>query len=141
MSIINLIFWSIILYTALQFITARYLVQVEDPPKAVGVAGLLEAVFGTMVWGALWFPYPKYERFIGIFVMFLGLFWICVAVSLYKGSKVGRTICLILSILRIPTIIGAFFSAFSLYLLYVPQKSKDFFNKVKQQEETKTEDA
>ena len=127
MSIILLIVCSIILYIAFQYITVRYMIQPEEPPKPVRVAAMLEAAFGTLVWGSLWFIHDN--NFLLIFFMLLGLFWIGVAVSLYKGSKVGRAICLVLSILRIPTVIGAFFSLLSLHKLYFTKESKDFFNK------------
>jgi len=103
------------------------MIQPEVPPKPVRVAGMLEAAFGTLIWGTLWFVHNN--DFLKIFFMLLGLFWIGVAVSLYRGSKVGRTTCLVLSILRIPTVIGAFFSLLSLYKLYFTQESKDYFNK------------
>ena len=109
-----------------QYITVRYFVQVKEPPKSVGMAGKVEAAFGTLIWGTLWFI--ENNGYLLISIMLLGLFWIGVAVSLCRGSKAGRTICLILCILRIPTIIGAFFSAYTLYKLYFVQESKDFFN-------------
>jgi len=133
MSIIWLIILSIILYILYQYITVRYLVVLEDPPKPVGIAGMLEGAFGVLVCAPIWFIHEN--NFLLLFFLILCLFWICVVVSLYRASKVGRTICLILSILRIPTVIGAVFSALSLYLLYVPQESKDFFNKVKNQKQ------
>jgi hypothetical protein len=108
------------------YISVKYMIQPEVPPKPVRVAGMLEAAFGTLIWGTLCFVH---NNLLKIFFMLLGLFWIGVAVSLYRGSKVGRTTCLVLSILRIPTVIGAFFSLFSLYKLYFIQESKDFFNK------------
>lgn len=129
MSIILLIIVSIILYIAFLYITVRYMIQPEEPPKPVRFAGMLEAAFGTIVLGSGGFVNDPGGRFIRFFLFFLGLFWISVAVSLYKGSKLGRAICLVLSILRIPTVIGAFFSLLSLYKLYFTQESKDFFNK------------
>lgn len=127
MSIIISILFSIIFYIVFMYITVKYMIQPEVPPKPVRVAGMLEAAFGTLIWGTLYFVHNN--DFLIIFFMLLGLFWIGVAVSLYRGSKVGRTMCLVLSILRIPTVIGAFFSLLSLYKLYFTQESKDFFNK------------
>ena len=127
MSIILLILLSIIIYIVFMYIAVKYMIQPEVPPKPVRVAGMLEAAFGTLIWGTLCFIHNN--DFLKIFFMLLGLFWIGVAVSLYRGSKVGRTTCLVLSILRIPTVIGAFFSLLSLYKLYFTQESKDYFNK------------
>jgi len=107
------------------------MMQSEEPPKPVRIAGMLETAFGMLIWASIWIIHDN--NFLLIFFMLLGLFWIVVAFSLYKASRLGRTICLILSILRIPTIIGAFFSLLSLYKLYVDQESKDFFNKSSQE--------
>jgi hypothetical protein len=107
------------------------MIQPEKPPRPVRVAGMAEAAFGVMVCAPIWFI--EHNNLLVIFFLLLGLFWISVAASLYKGSRIGRTICLILSILRIPTVIGAFFSLFSLYKLYFTQESKDFFSKIIQE--------
>ena len=128
MSISWLIILSIIGYIAFHYITARYLVQVKDPPKPVGAAGMAEGIFGILLGSLLYFTDNKY---LAMFFIFLVLFWIGVAVSLFRGSRAGRAICLILSILRIPTIIGAFFSLFTLHKLYFTQEAKDFFDKTR----------
>lgn len=125
MQIFLLIVLSIVLYIASLFVTARYLVQVKEPPKSVGQAGMAEAVFGTLLWGLLCFSDNKNIK---VFILLLGFFWICIAISLYRGSRTGRVTCLVLSILRIPTIIGILFSLFSVYKLYFNQESKDFFD-------------
>jgi len=133
MSIIYLIPLSIALYIVYQYITVRYIIVSEKPPKPVRIAGMLEGAFAMLVSAPICFIHDN--NFLKVFFMLLCLFWICVAVSLYRASKVGRTICLVLSILRIPTVIGAVFSALSLYMLYVRQESKDFFNKAKKQKQ------
>lgn len=129
MSIPLLIIVSIIGYILSLYITVRYMIQDVEPPKAVRAAGMAEAAFGTMTWGLVRFC----DNNVLIILVFLfGIFWIGVAVSLYKASKVGRTICLVLSILRIPTVIGILFSVFSVYKLYFTQESNDFFNRIGQ---------
>ncbi len=125
MNIFLLIVLSILLCIGYLLIAAKYMVQPEEPPKPVRAAGMAEAAFGVLVTAPIWFI--ENNNFLLIFFLLLGLFWICIAVSLYKASRMGRTICLVLSILRIPTIIGFFFSLFSLYKLYFTQESKDFF--------------
>jgi len=125
-----LIVLSIVVYIILKYITYVIMIQPEKPPKPVRVAGMAEAAFGTLVWGGgLFVGGVEKSRLLGIALMLLGLFWIGVAVSLYKASRTGRTICLVLSIVRIPTIIGAFFSLLSINKLYFNQESKDFFDK------------
>ena len=139
MTIIHLIIWSIVLYVILQFITYGVMIQDKEPPKSVRVAGIAEAAFGTMIWGTLWFVH--HNNYLKIFLMLLGLFWISIAISLYKASKIGRTICLILSIVRVPTIIGAVFSLLSIYELYFTQESRDYFNKTNLVKNNKQTDA
>lgn len=130
MSIVWLTVLTIVLYIILKYITYVVMIQPEKPPKSVRVAGMAEAAFGTLVWGwGTWVCAVEKSRSLGVALMLLGLFWIGVAVSLYKASRIGRTICLVLSIIRIPTIAGAFFSLLSIYKLYFTQESKDFFNK------------
>jgi hypothetical protein len=125
MSIAILIVSSIILYFFYQYICAKYMLQDQKPPKSVRAAGIAEVVFGMLVLSPMWFIQDN-QLFL-VFFQVLCLFWICIAISLYKASKIGRTICLILSIVRIPTIIGIPFSIFSLYQLYFTQESKIFF--------------
>jgi hypothetical protein len=121
---------AIILVITLKVINYRFFIQSEKPPKPIRIAGMMEAAFGTLVWGSgLFLIAIKEPRFLGIALMLLGVFWIGVAVSLYKASSVGRAICLALSIIRIPTIIGAIFSLVSINKLYFTQESKNFFNK------------
>jgi hypothetical protein len=130
MSIVWLIVLSVVLYIALKYITYVIMIQPIEPPKPVRIAGMAEAAFGTLVSGGGAFVVAiEKSRMLGAAIMLLGLFWIIVAVSLYKASRVGRTICLVLSIVRIPTVIGAFFSLLSIYKLYFIQESKNFFNK------------
>jgi hypothetical protein len=125
-----LIVLSIVIYIAIQYIRYVFTRHSEEPPWPVRVAGMAETAFGTLVWGGgLFVGGVEKSRSLGVALILLGLFWIGVAVSLYKASRIGRTICLVLSIVRIPTIIGALFSLLSIYKLYFTQESKDFFNK------------
>jgi hypothetical protein len=129
MSKIWAIVLAIILVITLKAINYSFFIQSEKPPKAVRVAGMIEAAFGTLMWCSGLFVIAIYKlRLLGVASMILGVFWIGVAVSLYKASRAGRTICLVLSIARIPTVIGAIFSLVSIKKLYFTQESKDFFN-------------
>lgn len=130
MNVILLLVVSVVTYVVLMYIGVRFFIQEETPPKSVRFTGITETVFGTLTSGLGLFIYDPKAKLLGMFLMLFGLFWVGVAVSLYKGSKIGRVICLIVSIIRIPTVIGAFFSLVSIYKLYFTQESKDFFNKV-----------
>lgn len=129
MSTALIIIVSIILVIAYQYVTVRYLILPVEPPKPVRVAGILEGIFGTVACLTALAISINYENNnpVRIFFLILWVFWISVAVSLYRGSKIGRTTCLILSILRIPTIIGILFSILSLRMLYFNPQSKEYF--------------
>ena len=131
MQIVIIIVLSVILYVVSLYVNAKYMIQPEKPPKPVRAAGMAETAFGIMVVGSI--AFTDSHAFLA-FILLLSLFWICIAVSLYKANKIGRTICLFLSILRIPTVIGIPFSLFSIYKLYFTQDSKDFFNKKSKRE-------
>ena len=127
MSIVFLVVAAIFLYIFYQYLCVTYMVQAEKPPKSVRIAGITEVAFGVLVWAPLWFI--DESKILLLFFQLLGLFWICIAVSLYKASNTGRTICLILSIVRSLTIVGIPFSFLSLYMLYFSEESKCFFSK------------
>lgn len=125
-SILLLVLLSIVLYVLTLWVSARYLSLDEEPPRAVQSAGSAEGIFGVLVWGGLYFIESRAGM---AFVGLLGLFWIGLAVSLYRGSRVGRWVCLVLSILRIPTVIGALFSLFTIRKLFFNKEAKDFFGR------------
>ena len=135
---INLVFLIIIVYFILHGLLPALLAPYEKPPQSVGVAGMIEGIFGVLILASLWFI--DYEnKFLVKFILLLSFFWICVAVSLYKASKIGRIACLILSVLRIPTLIGIPFSVFSIYKLYFMQESKNFFDKKRKEKSVITQ--
>jgi hypothetical protein len=51
-----------------------------------------------------------------------------VALGIYCGKKWARFLCIIVSIIRIPTILGIPFSITTVSLLLFPKKSRDYFN-------------
>ena len=128
MSIGLLIVLSVIGYIALLIVAVTCMIQVVKPPKSVRIAAMAETAFGTMVFGtSLYIFGPEHPLKMRLLFIMLGLFWIGVAVSLNKASRMGRALCLFLSIVRIPTIIGIFFSLFSVYELYFKREASDFF--------------
>ncbi len=123
---------TIVLFVLLKYVAFVIMVQPKEPPQPVRIAGIAETAFGSIVFfGGAYICGVEKSKSLGVFLMLLGLFWIGVAVSLYKASRIGRTICLVLSIARIPTVIGACFSLLSIYKIYFVQESKDFFDRTK----------
>ena len=61
--------------------------------------------------------------------VFIGMLWLIMAVRLNHGSRSARTVCLVLSFVRIPTMIGILFSVVDIYLLYFTKQSQQFFNR------------
>ena len=55
------------------------------------------------------------------------MFWFILASSLSQGVWSARRLCLVMSIVRLPTIIGIIFSTMSIYLLYFTRQSRDFY--------------
>jgi len=122
------LFLVIVLYFLIYGLLPAILLPYKEPPKSVGAVAMVEGIWGTLILSALWFIDFENKCLVKT-ILLLSLFWICVAVSLFKASKVGKTICLILSIIRIPSIIGIPFSLFSVCKLYFSEESKDFFRK------------
>lgn len=124
MNITAIIIIVIVLF--LYFIAPALMAQSQVPPRSVQAVVMTEVVFGVLLVPVAFLGFDE-QLFLLRLSLLLSFFWGCVAVSLYKGSRIGRTIFLILSILRIPTIVGIPFSLFSLYKLYFAQESKKFF--------------
>jgi len=113
-------------------------------PATVKAAAFCETVFGIMLLfysiyamvhhnpdPASWFP-PGYIFLIGFA---LTLFWFVMASALSQGVPRSRKVCLVMSILRIPTIIGIMFSAIDIYLLYFTRQSCEFFTEASPRQE------
>jgi len=127
MSVTCLIVVSVLLYVGHFYLAGRYLVVAEKPPKSVRAAGIAEGIFGVLIWGAV--PFIQSNGLLRLLPFVVSIFWICVAVSLYRASKAGRLICGVLSIVRILTVIGIPFSLFSLYMLFFSKESQAFFSR------------
>jgi hypothetical protein len=126
MWVVWLIVFSVLLYVGQVYLAGRYLVVAEKPPKAVRAAGMAEGIFGVLIWAGTVFI--ENSGLFRLMVLIVGVFWICLAVSLYRASKTGRLICGVLSIVRILTVIGIPFSLFSFYMLFFNKESQAFFN-------------
>jgi len=88
---------------------------------------MLEVGFGTVVWlGPLSFI-DELGRTCVLIVSLLGFFWVVMAFSLDRGSRVGRTIGLALSVLRLFTLVGLPFSLVFVWKTYINSESKAFF--------------
>ena len=131
----------ILLFVLVFIIPAVFIGQKKNMPNSVPVsvrtAALCEAVFGILIFvytiysivirkysPISWLP-PAYAFLIEFA---LAMLWFTIASSLSQGAGSARRVCLVMSILRLPTVIGIFFSVISIYLLYFTQQSHDFYN-------------
>jgi len=115
------------------YYAAGYLSQeVVKPPSSVRFAGEMEAGFGTVLYLlAIWVLTTEYSAGYKVLLCLLlnafGIMWFIVGVQILKSSRTARRISILLSILRIFTIIGILPSFISIYLLYFKDSSKQFF--------------
>lgn len=116
----------VVIVLFLYFVAPALLAQSQEPPRSVQAAVMAEAIFGILLAPIAFLCFDE-DLFLMRLLLLLSVFWIGLAFSIYKASRVGRTIFLILSILRISTVAGIPFSIFSLYKLYFMPDSKKFF--------------
>lgn len=106
----------------------------ERPPRLVRITEKIEMVFGVAVLiSSIYFIYIEEATLVACVCIAIGLFWLLIALGLYLGNNWARTISLILSILRLPTIVGILFSLPSVYLLFFTKQSKAYFSRKSEQ--------
>jgi len=100
-------------------------------PRQVKNAGDIETYWGIFLYlfsllstGLFW------GHGIAFLFNILALMWIIMALYIYRGSRIARTFCLALGIIRIFTVLGAILSIFSIYFLYIPESSKKYFDSI-----------
>lgn len=112
----------------LETITGHFIKK--EPPKTIRIVEKSEVIFGALVlMSSVYFIFIEQDIMYACFSLTLGFFWLFIAMCLYMGKNWARIICLVLSIVRIPTIIGIPFSVFSFYTLFFSKKYKTFFMK------------
>lgn len=105
--------------------TPRTIINKDKVTLAVKRASITEMIFGLIIlFGGMIFAHV-YQLSGGInagdlrfMFMDISFLWLVLSVHLYHGSNLARKILLVLSILRIPIIIGIPFSIISIYSLY-----------------------
>ena len=99
----------------------------EEPPKCAKVLERCEMVFGGIVLISSGFFGAIVKSGAGaLAVLIVGILWFVLAFGLYHGKKWARILCIILSIIRIPTIIGIPFSIVSLYIVMFSENYKNY---------------
>ena len=103
--------------------------NIRKPPKQVRTSAMIEGAFtGLLIAvGVMTFITNNY---LGVILFGLGLLWFFITINIYLAKKWVRPVLLILSIIRCFTIFGIIFSLPTMYLLYKPQSSSNFFNNV-----------
>lgn len=121
------------IYISLLFLASCVFGKSAEVPKSVKNTIRTEGVFATLILLPAFFEWTFYDitiisatLFWIIFFNLLGLFWFALANYLFRGKKWARTLCLVLSVLRLFTFVGIPFSAISLTLLR-KQEAVDFF--------------
>jgi hypothetical protein len=126
--VLDLVLLIILVYFLVHGLFTAIVAEPVEPPKLVRAVALAEGVFALLVLSLLWFVSFEDKLLVKLILVF-SFSWICVAVSIFRGSRIGRVICLILSILRIVTVVGIPFSILATYGLYFNDSSNDFFKK------------
>lgn len=128
--------YILIFIVPLYFISRKQLGNIVIP-GTIKVASVIEVVFGILIIiysvGAMLrlFPSPTtwlLPEHIFLIGFSISMIWFVMASQLSKGNKSARRMCLVMSLLRIPSIIGIIFSAITVYLLYFRRQSNDFYN-------------
>lgn len=135
--ILPLIIYFSALYIVPTFFAGR--TKAENVPRSVKMGSWGELIFGLMIFfsGAIYLVFLDPEKISNPAIpmlafagsAFIGMLWLIMAVRLNHGSRQARTVCLVLSFIRIPTMIGILFSIVDLYLLYFTKQSRLFFNR------------
>ena len=104
------------------------------PPTSIKLSVVIEGFFGTLLIGFSILLY--YENpLLGLFLFIVALTWFYVTINVYMAKKWAKIAILILSGIRCMTLVGIIFSLPTMYLLYKPRFTSDFFNNVEVNEE------
>jgi hypothetical protein len=109
-----------------------YLSSLRNPPRSVKIVERCEMTFATVVFAAF-FAFAWIERTKSGLLLGLGvsLIWYALAVAIYLGKRWARMLCIILSTIRIVTIIGIPFSVISLYITLSSEEFKGYMTQPK----------
>ena len=89
------------------------------PPRSVERASDIELIFGITIFLFSLSGHP--------ILTLIAIVWVLVALFVYKGNNIARKICLLLSVLRCLTVIGALISVPVLYLLFFTDSAREYF--------------
>jgi uncharacterized membrane protein YccF (DUF307 family) len=96
----------------------------KKPPKCVKIVEYCEMTFGSLVLvSSLYFGAVEKNGICALLALIVGVLWWILALAIYLGKRWAWIICIILSLIRILTIIGIPFSVISGYITLF---SKDF---------------
>jgi hypothetical protein len=99
----------------------------RKPPRSVKIVELCEMTFGAIVVASsAYFRGVEHSRTGGLLALIIGILWWILAIAIYLGHRWARTLCIILSIIRIVTIIGIPFSVISLYITLFSKDFRDY---------------
>ena len=138
---------ALVLFLAYEFVPAFSVVskKPKNLPRAVRLSAWLEVFFGLLVFFSWFFVFlpvsAAFESRLLKIVSFPGLIFLAsllflMSARLSQGCRHSRKACLIVSVIRLPTVVGIPFSIASIYLLYVNKQSCRWFADKQYQEES-----
>lgn len=104
-----------------------YVSSLKNPPRSVKIVERCEMAFATVAFAAFfmfaWIERSKSALLLGLAV---SLIWYALAIAIYLGKGWAPMLCVVLSIMRIVTIIGIPFSVISLYIILRCEEFKGY---------------
>lgn len=137
---------ALVLFLAYEFVPAFSVVRKKPKnlPRVVRLSAWLEAFFGLLVFFSWFFVFlPDFSliesRLLRTFafpgLIFLASPLLLMSARLSQGCRHARKACLIVSVIRLPTVVGIPFSIASIYLLYMNKQSCRWFADKQYQQE------
>jgi uncharacterized membrane protein YccF (DUF307 family) len=96
----------------------------KKPPKCVKIVEYCEMTFGSLVLvSSVYFGAVEKNGICALLALIVGILWLILALAIYLGKRWASITCIILSLIRILSVIGIPFSVISGYIILF---SKDF---------------
>jgi len=99
----------------------------ETPPVSINIVVWSEIIYGIILLFLSLFCLPEH-KVLSIVSVISGAFCIWLAQKIYYAHQWSKSICVILSIIRIPTLFGIPFSVLSIINLFFTKSSRIFFS-------------
>ncbi len=132
--IIPIVFFLFIVFFFPILATPKMKVKKENVPFLINWISSIEVIFGILILfgGIILAEFGNFDNkvirsYVELGAIGFGFLWFAIAIQLYHGNKSARKILLVLSVLRIPTLIGIIFSLISIYVLCFNKNARKYF--------------